>query len=1081
MPTLRVVRCTTPGLEGARFELSGPCTLGRGPDNGIVLDEESISRRHAEITRMGADWVLRDAGSANGVKVGGQRMPMFQLTHGLQFQVGSVVLVFEDSQQKETVLLMEGFQPQAAPAAAVPPAVAAPAPASPAPRRRQDPPPKKRRRKRTPPPKRGVRWGRWLVLLVLLAAAVVAVWVAPPPVAKVVPPSLTEQVRGLLGPPPEALTRLPAVPDLPSLPSLPDLPDLPGVGSAAPDAGAYAPLPSRATTREEPALIHFARREVAYTPSRGAVLESPEGVRVQLPAGSLPSPASVSLTPVNELPARFGAPLAGPVYDLRVDDREHSTFATPLQVTLPYLAELVPEGESPVVAVTEDGAWRALDTTVDAATGTVSAEIPHASLVGVLTVSVPTGASVGAVGVTLVYGAGWIWSSTVRGATGAVWRAGSTKYATEHFAIHYYLEGEDAVPDAKEGEVPAYIRVLGDALEAGFARFPDTLGITVPPTRLLRHDVFVGDLGGGEYGSTKPGGPIFISNGIYGFARKDGLNPVAALQETAAHELVHVTQGEHFSLYGRTRDRWWWEATAAYLAGVHEEAMGRRAASVPDYYLESGMAHLPGQVMHDLTANTYYAYAAFFTSLDRAQPGAGVKFVNAVNASGKSKRIVSLSQEARRLFDRDLADLVGVFAQDLHHRDLTRLDLAPLVHRRGTEALLQMRSHGLPAAKTFLLVADGEDGRNDVGIANIKELPPVTAHSLAVMTGRTLDGDRGAKVVFAFPSGLPDTIRLAVATGRFGATIDGSGKAGPFVPVDPGGSPPSFMVSGLGAEDGADRITLSIVNGSYSGPSRPFTVRRWLLLPPDNVTFEQDETRWTVRWDESPLVAADLFTVYEVLRRPRAASDDAWEPVATSDGATEAVVEAEDPDADYVFAVRVQDRLGNWSHPSEPPPAAGFVGRWTGTLQLLDAPDEEEPEAEPAGETTLGDVVAAPATAVADGLDEAMEGVGDAIVDGLKRGLDLDVVIRQAGGDYELRIASLGGVPVEEGDWGRCVLRAPDRLDLLLDGGQPNLPLELDRRGEIRNDRYVHRTVSDEGKPELWVLRWRFRRLDSEQ
>ena len=48
--------------------------LGRSRDCGCVLDDPSVSRRHAELRRDGDRWLLRDLGSRNGTRVNGARL-----------------------------------------------------------------------------------------------------------------------------------------------------------------------------------------------------------------------------------------------------------------------------------------------------------------------------------------------------------------------------------------------------------------------------------------------------------------------------------------------------------------------------------------------------------------------------------------------------------------------------------------------------------------------------------------------------------------------------------------------------------------------------------------------------------------------------------------------------------------------------------------------------------------------------------------------------------------------------------------------------------------------------------------------
>lgn len=51
-----------------------PLRIGRDPANGLRLTHETVSRTHAELTRQGGVWVLRDLGSTNGTTVNGRRV-----------------------------------------------------------------------------------------------------------------------------------------------------------------------------------------------------------------------------------------------------------------------------------------------------------------------------------------------------------------------------------------------------------------------------------------------------------------------------------------------------------------------------------------------------------------------------------------------------------------------------------------------------------------------------------------------------------------------------------------------------------------------------------------------------------------------------------------------------------------------------------------------------------------------------------------------------------------------------------------------------------------------------------------------
>lgn len=51
-----------------------PLRIGRDPASGLRLSHETVSRVHAELTRQGGLWVLRDLGSTNGTSVNGRRV-----------------------------------------------------------------------------------------------------------------------------------------------------------------------------------------------------------------------------------------------------------------------------------------------------------------------------------------------------------------------------------------------------------------------------------------------------------------------------------------------------------------------------------------------------------------------------------------------------------------------------------------------------------------------------------------------------------------------------------------------------------------------------------------------------------------------------------------------------------------------------------------------------------------------------------------------------------------------------------------------------------------------------------------------
>jgi ABC transport system ATP-binding/permease protein len=85
--------------------------IGRDNTNQVVLDHPSISRRHAEISRQGNGFALRDLGSANGTFVNGQRIVgWISLNAGDVIQVGPFKLVYDHHIQRLTGSISRGHQ-----------------------------------------------------------------------------------------------------------------------------------------------------------------------------------------------------------------------------------------------------------------------------------------------------------------------------------------------------------------------------------------------------------------------------------------------------------------------------------------------------------------------------------------------------------------------------------------------------------------------------------------------------------------------------------------------------------------------------------------------------------------------------------------------------------------------------------------------------------------------------------------------------------------------------------------------------------------------------------------------------------
>ncbi len=80
---------------GSRFLLDRDATtVGRHPDSHIFLDDVTVSRRHAELSRAEAGLHLKDLGSLNGSYVNGERVEERTLVTGDEVQIGRFKLLY---------------------------------------------------------------------------------------------------------------------------------------------------------------------------------------------------------------------------------------------------------------------------------------------------------------------------------------------------------------------------------------------------------------------------------------------------------------------------------------------------------------------------------------------------------------------------------------------------------------------------------------------------------------------------------------------------------------------------------------------------------------------------------------------------------------------------------------------------------------------------------------------------------------------------------------------------------------------------------------------------------------------------
>jgi hypothetical protein len=70
--------------------------IGRSRDCDVVLEDSSVSRRHAELRPRGSAWTVEDLGSTNGVRVNGLQIDgAHHLQMGDRIEMGSTEMLFE--------------------------------------------------------------------------------------------------------------------------------------------------------------------------------------------------------------------------------------------------------------------------------------------------------------------------------------------------------------------------------------------------------------------------------------------------------------------------------------------------------------------------------------------------------------------------------------------------------------------------------------------------------------------------------------------------------------------------------------------------------------------------------------------------------------------------------------------------------------------------------------------------------------------------------------------------------------------------------------------------------------------------
>lgn len=751
------------------------------------------------------------------------------------------------------------------------------------------------------------------------------------------------------------------------------------------------PPPPRVRATDDltrPVLLHEVKAAGSYTPAAGGTVSDPvNGATVRLPAGALPQAARVTLTPVAKVPGEMAIPFAGPVYDVKIDGREHTAFHRPIELALPYVRGLAKDDQVGI-QVWENGGWRALPSRVDPVRGMVIATSPHASLFSVadlakIAARIGFTATAGKLLAVLAIVAAGAENDTTRAAAFALYYGRSEEYETPegNFKIHYYTYGSAKIPRDWEvfndpftpdtsGRTPVYVQRLGHWLEYCRKEL-HAEGFALPPAKLIRYDCFVVPDGetGGNLGASNVSGPLFISPRIHELARTAGggpYDPEAVMKSTCAHELIHVAQGRWYST---VKSEMPWsgierlcEADAEYNAWRFWSKRG-----MEDKFHESLVAStlaLPAYSFDRTGETERYAYALWFEWMQQRYGEQVARDFLVAAHEGGGGSLASMDAAARKVLGGQgmstLGEALAEFAADYYHRDWWTAKVCPKTTRTPivSSALTRYFDDGFGFGREvkpdFITLArktsDGSVARRPYKKVSRDAIPHLSSRAVYMVTDTLVSDPRQPKprLVIEVEGAAASQAALQVSLAK--GTMDN--------PFGPGPAPGSageitafplaqgrVVLDGFGAKGRPNFVTLLVTNRSLDADLGGLTLKRWLLESPSFAQLEpqtQQNDRWLLKWKPAPLEEhADVFSTYRVYRRPLRASPEVKELVkdVRSGAANAEFVQTElggKDVADHLYSVAVVDVRGNESEPRDADLKDPFVGTWEGSFKLVD-------------------------------------------------------------------------------------------------------------------------------------------------
>lgn len=89
--------------KGKSFDVKAdePTSIGRDGSNSIILEDDSVSRKHAKISKSGDKYLIHDLASVNGTYVNKKRVDVAEIKDGDILYIGDVTLAFKKIKKGE--------------------------------------------------------------------------------------------------------------------------------------------------------------------------------------------------------------------------------------------------------------------------------------------------------------------------------------------------------------------------------------------------------------------------------------------------------------------------------------------------------------------------------------------------------------------------------------------------------------------------------------------------------------------------------------------------------------------------------------------------------------------------------------------------------------------------------------------------------------------------------------------------------------------------------------------------------------------------------------------------------------------